>query len=43
VVNGVVGEGVAELMVEINTSEGKELMPVYLMRGNDGVWRISGM
>jgi len=42
-VNGVVSEDVAELMVVTDTPEGKQLTPVYLMRGIDGVWRISGM
>ena len=42
-VDGVVSDTVAELTLARDTPDGKQLFMIYLIRGNDGVWRIESM
>lgn len=38
-----VGSDFGELILTRETAEGTVAFPVWLIRGNDGVWRIEGM
>ena len=40
---GVIGPGVAEYFVLQNSGNGPQLIPVYFLLGEDGVWRIESM
>jgi hypothetical protein len=41
--NGAIGDDVAEYMIVRNSSLGPQSFPIYLIRCEDGVWRIDGM
>jgi hypothetical protein len=42
-VDGVIGEEIAELTISRDTPQGPNLFMVYLIRGRDGVWRIESL
>jgi len=42
-VDGVIGDDIAELTIARDTPQGPALFMVYLIRGRDGVWRIDSL
>ena len=43
IVDGVVGEDIAELTHARDTPDGPQVFMIYLVRGRDGLWRIETM